>query len=588
MGVVPVLGVVPAPGVVSVLGVVSALVLVPPTVCSAQSPPLVPFSQDAFPDHIADAEPLLVNVSEFVQLPGVDGSPARLQNLVDVPGARRLVASTDRGALWAVSYDGTQVSPYLHVGQGQSGAVLPREPAVETGGFAVATGGLAVAARGLAVATGGLAVAARGLAVRGFDGVAFHPNFAAAGSPGFGKFYTLLEVSDTEPPADFTPGHGSGDLWDTVLLEWTARDPSAWTYDGGLPRELMRIEQPYQDHNAGGGAIDFRAGADPSAPDYGLLYIGLGDGGGVGDPLGLAQDLGNVYGKLLRIDPLGSNSANGRYGVPADNPFAGDGREDTLGEIWAYGLRHPDSFGWDALTGALYVADIGEAAVEEISVVSAGGNLGWSAWEGSFKVVRRRGLARRIARAWSWGAYFATGAGFTWDNGHDIGTAGVRGDPNVTYPVVEYDRYDPLFWLTGYVAVTGVVVCRDCNVPQLNGKVLFGDLPSGVLMCFPADGAAPRGGPKSIRQVLLVEGPGDGPEGPGKTLLKLVQEKRIALGRVRPGQRVDLRFGTSASGDVFLLNKRDGVIRRLDGPPRSRRTQARRRPPAPVAEHEVR
>ena len=499
---------------------------------------MAPLSQDAFPDHIADAEPLLLNVSELAQLPDFGGKPPRIQNLVDVPGAGRLIVSTATGLLYAVGYDGAEASPYLDIGQ--SGALqLPKLSPMPYG--------------------------------VGLDGVAFHPHFAAAGTPGFGKFYTLQEVSDTEPPADFTPGRVSGDLWDTVLLEWTARDPTAWTYDGGPPRELMRIEQPYWSGN--GGAIHFRPGAASSAPDHGLLYVALGDGGaakGVGDPMGLAQDLGKVYGKLLRIDPLGSNSANGRYGVPADNPFAGDGREDTLGEVWAYGMRNPNSFGWDASNGQLYVADMGETMAEEINLVSAGDNLGWSVWEGPVRRrLRHRGLARRAAGAWSWATRSAAGADFLWHNGRDVATAGRREDPGVIFPVVGYDRRDPLFSRGKQVGVTGVVVCRECNVPQLNGKVLFGDLPSGALMYFPADGVLPSDGPASIRQVLLVEGAGDdGAKGAGKTLLMLVQEKRAAQGRGLPGDRVDLRFGTSASGDVFLLNKRDGVIRRLDGPAR--------------------
>ena len=540
-----------------VLRVVPALLLAPLAVCSAQSPPLVP--RDAFPNHIADAEPLLVHVSEFARLPDFNGSPARLQRLADMPGAGRLVVATLRGMLYAVSCDGSKVSPYLDIGHDQGGGgPIPEAATLENPAFRSRPG---------------------------LGGVAFHPHFAAAGTPGFGKFYTLQEVSDTEPPADFTPGRGGRDLWDTVLLEWTARDPTAWTYDGGPPRELMRIEQPHYQHN--GGSIAFRSGAGPSAPDYGLLYVGLGDGGGVNDPLGLAQDLGRVYGKLLRIDPLGSNSANGRYGVPANNPFAEDGREDTLGEIWAYGLRHPDSFGWDAANGRLYIADIGEATAEEINLVSAGDNLGWSAWEGSYMVVRRRGLAARFARVWSWGMRFATGADLLRDNGPGVATAGMRGDPGVVFPVVEYDRHDPLFLEAGeVVAVTGVVVCRDCNAAQLNGKVLFGDLPSGELMYFPADGALPNGGPESIRQVLLVEGAGaDGAKGAGKALLTLVQEKRVAQGRAFPGDRVDLRFGTSASGDVFLLNKRDGVIRRLEGALAAEETC--RLPPLPAVGREV-
>ena len=512
------------------------LVPVPLAVCAAQSPPLAPALRDAFPDHIADPEPLLVNVSEFAQLPDLNGKPARLQNLVDVPGAGRFIVSTGTGSLYAVSYDGVEASHYLDVGQDQNGAVLI--PEIETYPDLDSR------------------------SPPGLSGIAFHPHFAAAGAPGFGKFYTLQEVSDTEPAADFTPGRGSGDLFDTVLLEWTARDPTAWTYDGGPPRELMRVEQIYTRRN--GGAINFRFGADPSAPDYGFLYVGIGDGGGgqgLGDPMGLAQDLDNVYGKLLRIDPLGSNSANGRYGVPANNPFAGDGREDTLGEVYAYGMRNPQSFGWDASDGKLYVADIGEATVEEINLVSAGDNLGWSVWEGvGRRRLRYRGLARRFARVWSWATRSAAGADLLWDSSH--------GPPGVVFPVVMYDRHDPLFFKAGGpVAVTGVVVCRDCNVPQLNGKVLFGDLPSGEIMYFPADGDLPSGGPESIRQVLLVEGAGDdGAKGSGKTLMKLVQEKRVAQGRVGPGHRVDLRFGTSALGDVFLLNKRDGVIRRLDAP----------------------
>ena len=511
---------------------VLVLAALPAAVVSAQSPPVDSYSRDVFPGRIADgAEPLLVNVSDFARVPGVDGEPARLQRLVDVPGAGRLFVATDRGMIYAVSYDGADVSLYLDVGR--DGAALPPK----------------------------LVLYGRRQGFLG--GVAFHPRFADEGAPGFGKFYTLTEASDNGPSADFRPGRGSRDVFDTVLLEWTARDPAAWSYDGGPAREVMRIEQPYEEHN--GGAVAFRPGAGPSAPDYGLLYMGLGDGGGEGDPLGLAQDLSKVYGKLLRIDPLGSNSANGRYGVPADNPFAGDGREDALGEIWAYGLRNPSSFGWDASNGNLYVADIGEAVSEEISLVRAGANLGWSRWEGSFRVVRRRGLARRLVRLWSWAMHFAAGADFLRANGQDVATAGMHGDAGVTYPVVEYGRHDPMFAGAG-VAVTGVVVCRECGVAQLNGHVLFGDLPSGALMYFPADGLA-KGGPEALRQVLLVEGAGDvGAEGAGKTLLQLVQEERVAQGRAFPGRRVDLRFATSASGDVFLLNKRDGVVRRLDGP----------------------
>ena len=72
----------------------------------------------------------------------------------------------------------------------------------------------------------------------------------------------------------------------------------------------------------------------------------MADGGSGGDPLNNAQNLGSAFGKILRLDPLGSNSANGQYGIPDDNPFANDGDPTTLGEIYAYGVRNPHRFGW--------------------------------------------------------------------------------------------------------------------------------------------------------------------------------------------------------------------------------------------------
>ena len=86
---------------------------------------------------------------------------------------------------------------------------------------------------------------------------------------------------------------------------------------------------------------------------------------------------------MFRIDPLGTNSANKKYGIPAGNPFVSDDNSRTLGEIYAYGLRNPQRFGWDPRNGNMFLADIGQNIVEEISVVTAGANLGWNEWEGS-------------------------------------------------------------------------------------------------------------------------------------------------------------------------------------------------------------
>ena len=445
-------------------------------------------TDDPFPDPIPAADGVVtVGVVEFAALPFVDGAPPRMMRLVDEPGTRRLFVNDMRGLVYAVSYDGGTVTRYLDLTD-------PRW---------------------------GLHVEAS-RRERGFQSFALHPRFGAPGAPGFGKLYTWTDTSDTAPPADFVPG-GGADAHDTVLLEWTAADPAAAVYDGGPPRELLRVEQPFRNHN--GGQLGFNPLAAPGDPDFGLLYVGSADGGSGGDPLGLAQDLGSILGKILRIDPLGSNSANGRYGIPADNPFAGDGDAGTLGEIYAYGVRNPQRFAWDERNGNLFVADIGQNIVEEISLVPRGGNLGWNLWEGSFRFLGRRAVS----------------------------LADPRGEAGLTYPVVEYGQRDPLFQPSSMA--TGLVVYRGDAVPRLAGRVLFGDGPSGEVFAFSADDL-PAGGQDAMRRVLFDD------RGETKTLLRLIREKNARQGRT-PATRADLRIDAGPGGRIFLLNKHDGVVRRL-------------------------
>ena len=498
-------------------------------------------------------EPLVVEVVDFAVLPDAGGHAPSAKRLVEAPGANRFFIASADTMVYSVAHDGGRASPYLGLRSYWPTSQLPRPVPVATSG--------PQRPRPVPATTAGPGDHGRSNAEAGWmrlRGIACHPQFADEGAPGFGKFYTLIDDWDTEPPADFDPGFGSPDTLDTVLLEWTAADPMATTYDGGPPRELMRIEMPYAHHT--GGQIAFDPQAGPDDPGFGLLYIGLGDGGRNGDPLGLAQDLSKVHGKLLRINPLGSNSANGRYGVPADNPFAIDGRDDTLGETYAFGLRNPASFGWDALNGTLFVADIGDNAVDEVSIVRPGANLGWDLWEGTFRVVHRQPLARRVRQLLAWSRHLATGDGFLYTDYHDVSPADGRGDPEISYPVVEYDHVDPLL-NPARAAVTGVVVCRRCSIPQLEGKAVFGDLVVGEIFYFSAD-RLPRGGQAGIRRILLDH------DGAQTTLLQIVRETMTAQDRAR-SHRVDLHFGTSAAGDVFLLNHYDGVIRRLNGDPPS-------------------
>jgi hypothetical protein len=460
------------------------------------SPALAQTTNDPFAAPIPATDGVIrVKVVEFASLPDVDGQAARMMSLVDEPGTRRLFVSDMRGLLYSVGYNGQSVTKYLDL----------RDPA-----WAVS-------------------VQSQGTE-RGVQSFAFHPQFNQRGAPGFGRFYTWTDSTDTTPPPDFTPG-GGNNTHDTVLHEWTAKNPAATTYDGGAPRELLRVEQPFPNHN--GGEITFNPLASPRDADFGLLYVGSADGGSGGDPLNLSQNLNSVFGKILRIDPLGKNSANGKYGIPARNPFANDGKENTLGEIYAYGVRNPQRFFWDSKDGRMFVADIGQNIVEEISPVTAGANLGWNDWEGSFRFISREAVS----------------------------TEKPRGDPSLTYPVVEYDQTDALLQRSS--AATGGVVYRHNAIPQLTGLLIFGDNPSGEVFYVHAD-KLPDGGQDAIRRILFDA------DGEAKTLLQLIREKNAKQGKA-PATRADLRFGLGPDSQVFLMNKRDGTIRLLvpDGSPQT-------------------
>lgn len=195
-------------------------------------------------------------------------------------------------------------------------------------------------------------------------------------------------------------------------------------------RELLAVEQPFANHNGGDLAI---------GPD-GYLYIGLGDGGDAGDPEGNGQNTQALLGKILRIDP--SQPGDGtEYAIPADNPFA-DG-QDGAPEVWLYGVRNPWRFSFDAETGDLWIADVGQESIEEIDLLPAadgggsGANLGWNEMEGAHP----------------------------YDDGSN--------PEGAILPLFEFDHSD------GGCAITGGVVYRGSAIPQLAGAYLFSDYCDG-------------------------------------------------------------------------------------------------------------
>lgn len=183
---------------------------------------------------------------------------------------------------------------------------------------------------------------------RGLLGLAFHPQFAA--NSRFFVNYTRVEDGAT------------------VIAEYRAGADAAAT--AASEAILLTIAQPFSNHN--GGMVAF--GSD------GYLYIGMGDGGSGNDPGNRAQNINDLLGKMLRIDV--DHPANGlSYSSPAGNPFVGapSGRP----EIYAIGLRNPFRFSFDRATGQLYAGDVGQNAVEEVDIITAGGNYGWRVYEGN-------------------------------------------------------------------------------------------------------------------------------------------------------------------------------------------------------------
>jgi hypothetical protein len=172
----------------------------------------------------------------------------------------------------------------------------------------------------------------------------------------------------------------------------------------------------------------------------------------------------------------------------------------------------------------MYLAEIGQNQVEEISPVTAGANLGWGTWEGSYKYVNRQ-----------------------------VDLDQPRSEPGLTWPIVEYDHNDPI--LQRFVAITGLTVYRNDEIKQLQNLMIFGDNPSGEIFYINAD-QLPAGGHTAIRRILFKDGDAQ------KTLLQLIRDKNAAQGKPAP-TRADLRFGFGADGKIYVMNKRDGVIRLL-------------------------
>lgn len=339
----------------------------------------------------------------------------------------------------------------------------------------------------------------------GFGSFTFHPEFSKNG---------LLYTTHAEPAytanADFNYPDSIPVALQWVLNEWKT-DPSKFPFSG-KSREIFRIDMPTPIH--GMQEIAFNPGAKPGDEDYGLLYIGIGDGGSaeIGQSL-VAPKPEKVWGSILRIDPAGTNSRNGKYGIPVKNPYAKEKNSTLSPEVYGHGFRNPHRFSWDK-SGRLLAANIGEHSIESVNMVIPGHFYGWPIREGNFeeRFFNKGGQVYPLP---------ADDSAF-----------------HITYPVAQYD-HDEGIAIAGGFEYTGNVIAH------LKGKYIFGDLNSGRLFYVET---------KNLRL---------GMQATIKEWNILFNGKRTTLAELCKNRRVEMRFGKDMVGNIYLMTKADGKVWKL-------------------------
>lgn len=383
----------------------------------------------------------------------------------------------------------------------------------------------------------------------GFQGFAFHPDFGNEDAPGYGKFYTAFSADPTTGTADWVEETTS--VQESVLMEWTAEDASANVFEGSN-RELLRVGQFAANHNIG--AVAFNPTAEPESEelesadpdvdgdndddpnlsddgvdeeidktaDYGMLYVTIGDGGNAHDPRNNGQNHQNPLGAVLRINPLETEDGE-KYSIPEDNPFTeGD---KGFPELWAYGLRHPQHFSWDA-EGRMFLIDIGQDQIEEVNIGVPGANYGWRLREGTFATAMSIESANR--------------------NG-PVYNRPEEDEEDFVYPIAQYDHDE------GYALGSGFVYQGDA-IEELQGKYVFADLVKGRVFYIDSEELTPDE-PATIHELNIHF------NSENASIADIAGMRNP----YKPGeQRVDLRLSVDAENELYLLTKGDGWIRKLE------------------------
>jgi hypothetical protein len=397
--------------------------------------------------------------------------------------------------------------------------------------------------------------------------------------------YTTTPI--VNPPAGEVPN-------ESVLVEWTDSNIKNTTFEG-TAREILRVGFSFDVHQMGD--LLFNPLAKPGDNDYGNLYISMGDGGG-GENAGIThtfpQQLNALQGKILRITPdlkLRPNdmlSANGRYTIPSTgpdpNPFL-----TTPGarpEIIAYGFRNPHRITWDPVTDTLLANDIGLHSWEEVNIITKGGNYGWAEREGNEAVI--------IARSDKTLSQYNPKLPFPEPD--LLTVAGIEKPVEPIYPVALYSHVEGDAMGSGFVY-------RGKLMPQMVGKYLFTDISTGRL--FYTDLAEMiasqrvRGKQAPIHEIQIMyrspydaslKGPvkrrmydivkdafahKDGLPNPNTVLPEgsrttggwrgkiFMPAKADPYGVMYGGGRADVRLSMGGDGEIYVLSKSDGMIRKL-------------------------
>lgn len=450
-----------------------------------------------------------VAVSPWLTIPASStGSPkSRINHLKPCPGDSRLFCNDLRGKLWVIAgTSATSASTFLNLADHFPNFI--HTPGLGTG----------------------------------FASFAFHPEFQQAGAPGYGKFYTAHSESENGRAPDFTAPDEVDHSQIGIVTEWTMSQPSANALTlspaNFTRREIVRFGFPFNYHDLQ--EIAFHPAATPGHPDYGCLFLCLGDGGSVVlDRPDLIGRLDSPLGCILRITPLLATghqaahftlSSNGRYFIPsgpangnpwvsAADPSPGDGYP-VVREIHALGFRNPHRITWDSATGKMYCGNIGESMIEEVELVLKGSHHGWPAREGSFLFDSSDKTHVYPLPAPESGGY--------------------------TYPVLQYDHGN------GRAAVTGGLVYRGSAIPALQGQYLCGDIVSGDLFIAPVSAMNHASTTDTGSAPVL-------PKSLGVKSAGVATSFRSILGTTR----ADLRFGTDHAGEIYLLSKQNGTIYRV-------------------------